>query len=73
MTASASINEELHAISAPTTWLIRPFQPGTAANQSSADQIGPSAAIKGKSLADKADPNHTFSIGRLLHGKCRIT
>jgi len=72
MTASGSINEELHAIDAPKIWLTRLFQPGTAANQSSANQISPSAAIKSKSLADQAFPNHAFLVGTIPHGKSRI-
>ena len=71
MTASGSINEELHAIDAPKIWLTRLFQPGTAANQSSANQISPSAAIKSKSLADQAFPNHAFLVGTIPHGKSR--
>ena len=73
MTASGSINEELHAIDAPKIWLTRLFQPGTAANQSSANQISPSAAIKSKSLADQAFPNHAFLVGTIPHGKSRFT
>jgi len=72
MTASGSINEELHAIDAPKIWLTRLFQPGTAANQSSANQISPSAAIKSKSLADQAFPNHAFLVGTIPHGKSRL-
>ena len=73
MTASGSINEELHAIDAPKIWLTRLFQPGTAANQSSANQISPSAAIKSKSLADQAFPNHAFLVGTIPHGKSRFS
>ena len=73
MTASGSINEELHAIDVPKIWLTRLFQPGTAANQSSANQISPSAAIKSKSPADQAFPNHAFLVGTIPHGKSRFS
>jgi hypothetical protein len=52
--------------------ITRLFQPGTAANQSSANQISPSAAIKSKSLADQAFPNHAFLVGTIPHGKSRL-
>ena len=60
MTASGSINEELHAIDAPKIWLTRLFQPGTAANQSSANQISPSAAVRNNLLEGEADLDQTF-------------
>ena len=72
MTASGSINEELHAIDAPKIWLTRLFQPGTAANRSSVDRIGPSAPVRSNLLADQAFPNHAFLVGTVPHGKSRL-
>jgi hypothetical protein len=72
MTASGSINEELHAIDAPKIWLTRLFQPGTAANRSSVDRIGPSAPVRSNLLADQAFPNHAFLVGTIPHGKSRL-
>jgi hypothetical protein len=69
MTASASINEELHAISVPEIWLTRPFQPDTAAKQSSHDRIAPMEAVRSNLVADQTNPNHAFLVGTIPHGK----
>ena len=48
------------------------FCTGTAANWSSVDRTGLSAAVRSNILAGKAHPSHTFRAGKLLRGKSRI-
>ena len=60
MTASSSVNEEASAISASKIWQTRPFQPSTAVNRHSAEQIDPSAAVRNNLLEGEADLDQTF-------------
>ena len=60
MTASSSVNEEARAISASKIWQTRPFQPSTAVNRHSAEQIDPSAAVRKNLLKGEADLDQTF-------------
>jgi hypothetical protein len=57
MTASKSINEELHTVSAPEIWLTCPLQPGTVANSLSSNWIG----SMDKQLAHKVNLNKLIS------------
>jgi hypothetical protein len=72
MTARTSINNETDGIGAPKIWLTRLFQPGTAANRSSADRIGPSVAVRSNLVTDQTNPNHAFLVGTIPHGKFRF-
>ena len=72
MTTEAWINDAADGIGAFKIWLTRLNQTGTAANRSSTDRNGSSAAVRSNLLADQANPNHAFLVGTIPHGKSRL-